>query len=43
MRKALAELDAEQRAALLNVAGLGTALSAAALMTSVVRFVVDLF
>ena len=43
MRKPLAELDAERRAALLYLADLGTALSAAGLITSAVRFVVDLF
>lgn len=42
MRKALAELDNEQRAMLLYLADLGTALSAAGLAVSVMRLIVDL-
>ena len=38
MRKALAELDQEQRAALLYVADFGTAVCASALIVSVLRF-----
>ena len=41
MRKALAELDADERAALLYLADLGTALCAAGLVVSVIRLVVD--
>lgn len=41
MRKALAELDAEERAALLYLADLGTALCASGLVVSVIRLVVD--
>ena len=43
MRKVLSELDAEQRAVLIYLADLGTALSIAGLVTSAVRFVVNLF
>jgi len=39
MRKAIAELDAEQRAALLYVADLGTAVCTSALVVSVLRFI----
>jgi hypothetical protein len=42
MRKAIAELDEEQRAALLQVADLGTAICASALIVSILRFVVGL-
>ena len=41
MRKAIAELDAEQRAALLYLADLGTAICAAGLVVSVIKLVVD--
>ena len=41
MRKALAELDAEERAALLYLADLGTALCASGLVVSVIRLFVD--
>jgi DNA-directed RNA polymerase specialized sigma24 family protein len=39
MRKAIAELDEEQRAALLQVADLGTAVCASALIVSILRFI----
>ena len=42
MRKAIAELDAEQRAALFQVVDLGTALSAAGLIVSLLKSAVDL-
>jgi hypothetical protein len=42
MRKGTAELDAEQRAALLQVVDLATAICASALIVSVLKFVVDL-
>ncbi|HLZ01572.1 MAG TPA: hypothetical protein VKR55_05390 [Bradyrhizobium sp.] len=42
MRKALEELDPEQRAALLYLADLGTAVFGSALIVSLIRFVVDL-
>src|SRR5262249_47833554 len=42
MRKGIAELDAEQRAALLQVVDLATAICASALIVSVLKFVVDL-
>lgn len=42
MRKAISELDAEQRAELLYVADLGTALCAAGLIVSLMKSVVDL-
>jgi hypothetical protein len=42
MRKALAALDAEQRAALLCVADFGLAICASGLITSLVKLVVDL-
>jgi hypothetical protein len=42
MRKAIAELDAEQRAALLYVADLGTALCAAGLIVSLLKSAADL-
>ena len=41
MRKAIAEMDAEQRAALLYVADLGTALCAAGLVVSILKSAVD--
>jgi len=42
MRKAMAELDPEQRAALLYLADLGTAVFASALIVSLIKLVVDL-
>ena len=42
MRKAISELDADQRAALLYVVDLGTALCAAGLIVSLLKSVVDL-
>jgi hypothetical protein len=42
MRKALAELDADQREALLHVVDLGTALCASGLIVSLLKSVVDL-
>jgi hypothetical protein len=42
MRKAIAELDADQRAALLHVADLGTALCASGLIVSLLKGAVDL-
>jgi hypothetical protein len=42
MRKALEELDEEQRSALLQVADLGTAVCASALIVSVLRLLVGL-
>jgi hypothetical protein len=42
MRKAIAELDADQRAALLYVTDLGTALCASGLIVSLLKSVVDL-
>ena len=42
MRKAMAELDPEQRAALLYLADLGTAVFASALIVSLIKIVVDL-
>jgi hypothetical protein len=39
MRKAIAELDEEQRAALLQVADFGTAVCASALIVSLLRLV----
>jgi hypothetical protein len=39
MRKAIAELDEEQRAALLQVADLGTAICASALIVSVLKLI----
>ena len=39
MRKAIAELDDEQRAALLQVVDLGTAICASALIVSVLRLI----
>ena len=42
MRKAIGELDPEQRAALLYVVDLGTALCAAGLIVSLMKSVVDL-
>jgi hypothetical protein len=39
MRKAIAELDEEQRAALLQVADLGTAVCGSALIVCVLRFI----
>jgi hypothetical protein len=42
MRKAIAELDADQRAALLYVADLGTALCASGLIVGLLKEAVDL-
>ena len=42
MRKAIAELDAETREALLYLADLGTAVCAAGLITSLMKAFVDL-
>ncbi len=42
MRKTIPEMDAEQRAALLYVADLGTALCASGLVISILKSVVDL-
>jgi hypothetical protein len=42
MRKAIAELDAEQREALLYLADLGTAVCASGLIVSLMRAFVDL-
>jgi hypothetical protein len=42
MRKAIAELDAETREALLYLADLGTAVCAAGLITSLMKVLVDL-
>ena len=42
MRKAMAELDAEQREALLYLADLGTAICASGLIVSLMRAFVDL-
>jgi hypothetical protein len=42
MRKAIGELDPEQRAALLYVVDLGTALCAAGLIVSLLKSVVDI-
>jgi hypothetical protein len=42
MRRAIGELDPEQRAALLYVVDLGTALCAAGLIVSLLKGVVDL-
>ncbi len=42
MRKTFPEMDAEQRAALLYVADLGTALCASGLVISILKPVVDL-
>ena len=42
MRKAIAELDEEQRAALLQVADLGTAVCGSALIVSLLRVIVGL-
>ena len=41
MRKAIAELDAEQRAALIYLADLGTAMCAAGLIVSLLKLIVD--
>jgi len=41
MRKAIAELDAEERAALLYLADLGTATCASALIVSLLKLIVD--
>jgi hypothetical protein len=41
MRKALAQLDAEERAALLYLADVGTAMCASGLIVSVLKFVLD--
>ena len=42
MRKALAELDEEQRAALLQVADLGTAICGSALIVSLLKLFCEL-
>jgi hypothetical protein len=42
MRKVIAELDAEQRAALLHLTDLGIAICASALIVSVLKLVGDL-
>jgi hypothetical protein len=42
MRKAIAEMDAEQREALLYVVDLGTAVCAAGLIVSILRSLADL-
>jgi hypothetical protein len=42
MRKAIAELDAEERAALLYLADLGTAICASGLIVSLMKAFVDL-
>lgn len=42
MRKALAELDAEQREALLYLADLGTAVCSSGLIVSLIKAFVDL-
>jgi DNA-directed RNA polymerase specialized sigma24 family protein len=41
MRKAIAELDAEERAALLYLADLGTAVCAAGFIVSLLKLIVD--
>jgi hypothetical protein len=41
MRKAIDQLDAEERAALLYLADLGTAMCASALIVGLMRLVVD--
>lgn len=41
MRKAIAELDAEQRAALIYLADLGTAICAAGLIVGLLKLIVD--
>jgi hypothetical protein len=41
MRKAIDQLDAEERAALLYIADLGTAVSVSALVVGLVRLFVD--
>jgi hypothetical protein len=43
MRKAIAELDAEQRAQLLYIADLGTAMLSSALVVCILKAIVDLF
>ncbi|WP_155262762.1 MULTISPECIES: hypothetical protein [Bradyrhizobium] len=43
MRKAIARLDAEQRAQLLYLADLGTAMFASALVVCILKSIVDLF
>ncbi len=42
MRRAIDQLDAEERAALLYLADFGTAISVAALAVSVLKLVVDI-
>lgn len=42
MRKAMAELDSEQRGALLYLADLGTAICASGLVVSLMKALVDL-
>ena len=41
MREAIAELDAEERAALLYLADLGTAMCAAGFIVSLLKLIVD--
>jgi hypothetical protein len=41
MRKAIDQLDAEERAALLYLADLGTAMCGSALAVSLLKFIVD--
>ena len=43
MRKALSELDDEQRAVLLEVADFGTAVFSSGLIVAILKSVVDLF
>ncbi|QIG95369.1 MULTISPECIES: hypothetical protein [Bradyrhizobium] len=43
MRKAIARLDAEQKAQLLYLADLGTAMFSSALVVSILKGIVDLF
>ena len=43
MRRALDNLDAEERALLLYVADLGTAMCSSALIVSILQFVINLF
>lgn len=43
MRKAISELDDEQRAALLEIADIGTAIFSSGLIVAVLKAVVELF
>ena len=43
MRKAIAELDDEQRAVLLEVADLGTAVFSSGLVVAILKSVIELF